>query len=121
MARIFLIKIYLRTYGKYRLCFGRILTIGFQSLISFLPSDMLIFFGYEGSHKYEVTILNFAWLRRIISSVRLTITLFAIDGLLADQFITTVFCFYFFYLAVLLTAICPSASNYDASSWYRKA
>ena len=48
-----------------------------------------------------------AWLRRIISTIRIVVQIVAIKGLLTGEFITLVFCSFIFYLTVLLTSVCP--------------
>jgi len=41
--------------------------------VGIIPSDMLLFFGYRGDNEYEKKVLNLAWLRRIISLIRVIV------------------------------------------------
>ena len=121
VTRLILARIYFLTYGKGQKCLFNSLTMLSKSLVTLLPTDMLLFFGYEGPHRYEQRLLNLAWVRRIVSSSRIVVQILAVDGLLrGGEFITTVFCSQIFYLTLLLTSICPQQSKYDAFSWYRR-
>lgn len=120
ISRMFLIRAHIRTHSRRRLRFTKFFIPIIQSILTFFPSDMLLFFGYEGNQRFSSALLNFSWVRRIVSTVRISIQIAAIKGILEGEFITTVFCSYIFYLTVLLTAICPQSSSYDHFAWYRK-
>ncbi|CDW74142.1 UNKNOWN [Stylonychia lemnae] len=97
------------------------LTSIIQSIFGIIPSDMLIFFGYKGENEYEKKVLNLAWLRRIISLVRVSVQAFAISWVVEGEFNTTVLLAMVLYFVLLSIAICPQSSSYDAFSWYRRA
>ena len=48
LTRVNLARSYLKNYGKNKSCAAKISIILIQSLLTLFPSDMLLFFGYEG-------------------------------------------------------------------------
>lgn len=126
LTRIVLVVLYMRTYSNGRAWYHNLLVLLSNSLFTFLPSEMLLFFGYHRHHctDFEKGLLNVSWLRRIISSVRI-IMLILVECLganirLEDDFISMTFLFQTVYLAMLIIAICPQASTYDNQTWYRR-
>lgn len=124
-SRIILIRTYIKTYGneyKGRPCYYNFAVIFTHSILCLFPSEMLIFFGYEEkSNEYEQGLLNFAWLRRIISCTRIILIWFSVSNLLAGEFVTLACFAQILYSSMLLIAICPQASSYDTHTWYRRA
>jgi hypothetical protein len=125
-TRIVLVVLYMRTYSHGRTWLHNLLILFSNSLFTFLPSEMLLFFGYHRHHcnDFEKGLLNVSWLRRIISSIRL-IMLLVVESLAAnvrleDDFISMTYLFQTVYLAMLIIAICPQASTYDNQTWYRR-
>jgi len=68
---------------------------------------MLLFFGYRGDNEFEKKVLNLAWLRRIISLVRVIVQACAISWVVEGEFNTTVLLAMVLYFVVLTIAICP--------------
>jgi len=118
LSRAALAPTYFRDYYKGS---SSIAAFAFISLITFLPSDMLVFFGYANYCHFEKLLLNLAWLRRIVTSTRIILIMSSVTGFFAGGFVTLVFFCSFLYLVMLLVAICPAAAEYDAYSWYRRA
>mmetsp|Transcript_6827 Transcript_6827/g.5083 ORF Transcript_6827/g.5083 Transcript_6827/m.5083 type:complete len:97 (+) Transcript_6827:233-523(+) len=50
LTRFSLGKLYMKTYGFYRSCLANFSTLAFQSFLTIFPTDMLLFFGYEGTN-----------------------------------------------------------------------
>ena len=123
-TRPMLIYLYFKTYGRdgeqshsYSL-----FVASSHSLLTLLPFEMLIFFGYEGlqTNEYDQGLINYSWLRRIVSSLRIVIQLISVTGLLAGEFVTLACASQTIALTILLTSIWPEASTYDAQTWYRR-
>eukprot|EP00347_Sterkiella_histriomuscorum_P014319 403361328 len=119
-TRFYLGKSYIKYIGYKNTKCQNYTTIIANSILTIVPSDMLIFFGYEGHTTYEKKMLNLAWLRRIISVIRIIFQIVAVTGMLRGEFVTTVFCCQILYMVMLLTAIFPQKSDYDAFTWYRR-
>lgn len=71
ITRIYLAKTYIKHLGNRNSTIYNISVILLQSIVSILPCEMLIFFGYTGNHSYEKRLLNFTWLRRLVSVLRI--------------------------------------------------
>ena len=84
---------------------------------------MLLFFCFKDKKKpasdFAIGVLNLAWLRRIISIIRLVIQLFAMNGIMVQEQVTMIAVFQIVYFWLLLIAIVPAESDYDSQSWYR--
>lgn len=52
-TRIILCLVYRNTYGLYKSTISTYISIFTTTIITFLPSDMIIFFGYEGNQPYD--------------------------------------------------------------------
>jgi len=73
-ARIYTAKFYWK-YNDHRSIFYRIFTSITHAILTILPSDMLVFFGYNDgrSDDFKTKWLNMAWGRRIVSIIRLVV------------------------------------------------
>ena len=95
-----------------------------HTIATILPCEMLIFFGYhkKKSNDFTEALLNLSWLRRIVSLLRISVLLMvqvmAANVSISDDFISMVYLFQTVYLAMLMIAVCPQPSTYDAQSWY---
>lgn len=90
ITRAILTRKYFKSYGQDRTLLYCCTIVLAHSLMTLMPCEMLIFFGYEGkqTQEFERGLLNYSWLRRIISSVRVAIQLFAVSGLMNGGFVT---------------------------------
>lgn len=85
---------------------------------------MLIFFGYHKKKSSDFTeaLLNLSWLRRVVSLLRISVLIIvqvmASNVSISDDFVSMVYLFQTVYLAMLMIAVCPQPSTYDAQSWY---
>lgn len=116
ISRLILTVLYLKSYMKIegRSCFHNFTVIITHTLVTILPCEMLLFFGYHRSSHvtdFERGLLNLSWMRRIVSAIRILtlmgVQIMSSNFVLADDFVSTVFLFQTVYLAMTIIAIFP--------------
>lgn len=116
IERVILSVLYLKTYAFHsdRKLSHSLLVLFVHTMLTMLPSEMLIFFGYHSkrhSSDFEMGLVNLSWVRRIVSCVRILI-MFGVQiacekFVLADDFVSTIYLFQTLYLTQLIISIFP--------------
>ena len=94
-----------------------------HGIMTIMPCERLLYLYYreEKANDFDAALLNFSWLRRLISLARILIQIYAVEGLLNGGFVSSVCLTWCFYIFILILAIFPQGTtSNDTMTWYRK-